>query len=125
MQKWMGCALVLLLLSPALLLAQEEGMTVWECPPGYEGQTLHVAIWPLYLAEDTLSNFEESCGVTLNYEVYISNEILLTILREGQLGLRRRRTHRLCRHHHDSGRAAPAARYDEDPQQGQCAERIC
>ena len=86
MQKWMGCALVLLLLSPALLLAQEEGMTVWECPPGYEGQTLHVANWPLYLAEDTLSNFEESCGVTLNYEVYISNEILLTILREGNSG---------------------------------------
>ncbi len=86
MQKWMGCALVLLLLSPALLLAQEEGMTVWECSPGYEGQTLHVANWPLYLAEDTLSNFEESCGVTLNYEVYISNEILLTILREGNSG---------------------------------------
>ena len=93
--------------------------------PVTRGQTLHVANWPLYLAEDTLSNFEESCGVTLNYEVYISNEILLDYPSGGQLGLRRRRTHRLCRDHHDSGRAAPAARYDEDPQQGQCADRIC
>ena len=86
MQKWVGCVLVLLLLIPALLLAQEEEMMAWECPDGFAGQTLSVFNWPLYLAEDTLSNFEEACGVTLNYEVYVSNEVLLTILRQGNPG---------------------------------------
>ena len=87
MRKWIGCLLALLLLMPALLLAQEEGMMAWECPMGYEGQTLNVFNWSTYIAEDTIPNFEEACDVTVNYDIYESNEAMLAIIRQGNPGL--------------------------------------
>ena len=86
MRKWIGCLLVLLLLTPALLFAQEEEMMAWECPMGYEGQTLNVFNWSTYIAEDTIPNFEEACGVTVNYDIYESNEAMLAIIRQGNPG---------------------------------------
>lgn len=58
----------------------------WTCPEGFAGQTLSVYNWSTYVAEDTVSNFETLCGVTVTYDVYASNEELFARLREGNPG---------------------------------------
>jgi spermidine/putrescine transport system substrate-binding protein len=58
----------------------------WTCPEGFEGQTLNVYNWSTYVAEDTISNFEAACGVTVSYDVYESSEALLARLRGGNPG---------------------------------------
>ena len=78
-----GCWLLLI---PTLVFAHTEHREAWECPEGFEGQTLTVANWPDYFAADTLSNFEEACRVTVQFEVYFSNEVLLETLRAGDAG---------------------------------------
>lgn len=82
MRQPLAILCLLLVVAPAGLLA-EEARTPWQCPAGYAGQSLSVANWPQYFAEDTLANFETACGVTLNYEEYLSNEQLLERLRAG------------------------------------------
>jgi len=62
-------------------LAQDEEMEAWACPEGYEGQTLRVFNWSTYVAEDTIPNFEEACGVTVEYFEYGSNEEMLNVIR--------------------------------------------
>ncbi len=84
MKKWIGLSL-LLWLAPAALFAQGE-MAAWECPAGFAGQTLNVFNWSTYIAEDTIPNFEEACGVTVNYDIYESNEAMLAIIRQGNPG---------------------------------------
>jgi len=61
-------------------------MDSWECPEGYEGQTLSIFNWSTYIAEDTIPNFEEACGVTVNYDIYESNEAMLARIRQGNPG---------------------------------------
>jgi spermidine/putrescine transport system substrate-binding protein len=73
------------------VLAQEDDETVepvivWECPEGFEGQTLNVWNWATYIGETTISTFEELCGVTVVYDVYDSNEALIARLRQGNPG---------------------------------------
>lgn len=58
----------------------------WTCPEGFEGQTLSVFNWSTYIADDTVANFEAACGVTVQYDVYDSNESLLARLRQGNPG---------------------------------------
>lgn len=58
----------------------------WSCPRGYEGETLSVYNWTTYIAEDTISNFERLCGVTVNYNTYASDSDMLDELREGNPG---------------------------------------
>lgn len=58
----------------------------WVCPEGFEGQTLSVYNWSTYVAEDTIPNFEEACGVTVEYSVYGSNEEMLARLSQGNPG---------------------------------------
>jgi spermidine/putrescine transport system substrate-binding protein len=58
----------------------------WTCPEGYEGQTLSIFNWSTYIAEDTVPNFEEACGVTVNYDIYESNEAMLSRIRQGNPG---------------------------------------
>jgi spermidine/putrescine transport system substrate-binding protein len=61
-------------------------LTPWECPSGFEGQSLNVYNWSTYIAEDTVANFEAACGVTVSYDVFESNEALFSRLREGNPG---------------------------------------
>lgn len=73
------------------VLAQEateaaEPLEPWVCPEGFEGQTLSVYNWSTYVAEDTISNFEALCGVTVQYSIYGSNEEMMAILRQGNPG---------------------------------------
>lgn len=60
--------------------------TTWTCPDGFAGQTLNVYNWATYIGEDTVANFEALCDVTVNYDVYESNEALIARLRQGNPG---------------------------------------
>lgn len=77
-----------LLVTGIPLFAQDETeeLEPWVCPEGFEGQTLSVFNWSTYIADDTVANFEEACGVTVNYDVYESNESMLARLRQGNPG---------------------------------------
>lgn len=82
----LAMCVVMVLASGAFATAQEatqEPAAEWTCPEGFEGQTLRVFNWSTYVAEDTIPNFEEACGVTVDYNIYESNEAMLTIVREG------------------------------------------
>lgn len=79
MKKWLpGLVMVYTL---GLIVSASE--TAWTCPPGFAGQTLHVANWTTYIAPDTIPNFEKLCGVTVKYTEYESDEVILTALRQG------------------------------------------
>jgi spermidine/putrescine transport system substrate-binding protein len=82
------CVLVIVIVGaiPALTLAQDDDMEAWTCPEGFEGQTLSVFNWSTYVADDTVPNFEELCGVEVIYDVYESNESMLERIREGNPG---------------------------------------
>jgi spermidine/putrescine transport system substrate-binding protein len=87
----MMCHVGFLLFTFAVLVwcapaAAQDAPAAWVCPPGYEGQTLNVFNWSTYIAEDTVSNFEAACGVSVNYDVYESDDGLVTRLRQGNPG---------------------------------------
>ena len=63
-----------------------EEASGWVCPEGFEGQQLNVYNWSTYIAEDTIPNFEELCGVTVEYTTYESDEAMLTRIRNGNPG---------------------------------------
>lgn len=80
-------ALALLVL-PLGVMAQDEEAAVdpWVCPEGYDGQTLSIFNWATYIAEDTIPNFEEACGVTVEYSIFESSEQAVSVLRGGNPG---------------------------------------
>ena len=55
------------------VFAQSED-SEWTCPAEYAGQTLNVYNWATYIAEDTISNFEAACDVTVVYDTYASDD---------------------------------------------------
>ncbi|MDZ4766428.1 MAG: spermidine/putrescine ABC transporter substrate-binding protein [Chloroflexota bacterium] len=61
--------------------AQEE--TDWECPSGFEGQTLRVYNWDTYIADGTIALFEDLCAVTVIYDVFETNVTLIDQLIRG------------------------------------------
>ena len=77
---------VLLLLVPFAVMADGHEYEAWACPEGYQGQTLSIFNWSTYIAEDTIPNFEAACGVTVNYDIYESNEDMLARIRQGNPG---------------------------------------
>ncbi len=83
--KWLCCALLIMVaaLLPSLTLAQNSG---WTCPAGFAGQTLNLYNWTTYVAEDTIPNFEDLCGVTIVQTFYGSNEEMIAKLRAGNPG---------------------------------------
>lgn len=85
--KWMLVIVVLLwgVLGFAPAAAQAD-VEPWVCPEGFEGQTLSVYNWSTYIGETTVSDFEALCGVTVTYDVYDSNESLVSRLRQGNPG---------------------------------------
>jgi hypothetical protein len=70
-----------LLLTSPIEAQQTEGF--WACPQGYEGQTVKVYNWTTYIAEDTISNFEALCGVTVVYDTFLDDGTLVDVLRAG------------------------------------------
>jgi spermidine/putrescine transport system substrate-binding protein len=63
--------------------AQETG---WSCPDGFEGQRLSVYNWTTYIAEDTISNFEQLCGVDVQYDTFPTDDDMLARIRQGNPG---------------------------------------
>lgn len=51
-----------------------------------ENKVVHVYNWSDYVAEDTLSNFEQATGIKVVYDVYDSNEMLEAKLMAGASG---------------------------------------
>ena len=51
-----------------------------------EEKVLNVYNWSDYIAEDTISNFEERTGIEVNYDVFDSNEVLEAKLLSGNSG---------------------------------------
>ena len=90
----LGIGLLLVLVMGLPVIAQEATpeateavmLEPWVCPEGFEGQTLNVYNWTTYVADDTISNFEAACGVTVVYDVYDSNESLFASLSQGNPG---------------------------------------
>ncbi len=83
MKKLLLVTMVLVLALPVMVSAQDDG---WGCPDGFDGQTLSVFNWSTYIAEDTIPNFEELCGVTVNYDIFESDETMLSRIRQGNPG---------------------------------------
>lgn len=80
-------ALIVLVAVNGVLFAQDTvEIEPWVCPSGYEGQQLSIYNWSTYVAEDTIANFEEACGVTVVYDVYESNEAMLARIGQGNPG---------------------------------------
>jgi len=67
--------------------AQETVLdTDWTCPEGFEGQQLNVFNWATYIGDSTVADFEALCGVTVQYNVYDSDDMVLTLMRQGNPG---------------------------------------
>jgi spermidine/putrescine transport system substrate-binding protein len=66
--------------------ADLEARYGWTCPTDIAGTTLNIYNWSTYIAEDTVSSFETLCDVTVNYDVFASNEEVLTRLSQGNPG---------------------------------------
>jgi spermidine/putrescine transport system substrate-binding protein len=80
----MRTRLLTLLLLMFILSAPAAAQTdFWACPRQFQGQTLNVYNWTTYIAEDTISNFERLCGVTVIYNTYASDGDMLEELRAG------------------------------------------
>ena len=100
MKKYLMLLMILLLALPMAVFAQDdEGedaddmgdemaaeVEPWECPEGFEGQTLSIYNWSTYIAEDTVPNFEELCGVSVTYDTYDSGETMQQRIRQGNPG---------------------------------------
>ena len=84
--KRMTLLIAALLLALPFAYAEDDDYVAWACPEGYEGQTLSIFNWSTYIAEDTVPNFEAACGVTVNYDIYESNEAMLARIRQGNPG---------------------------------------
>lgn len=75
----------------ALLLAacgkKEEAQQADQSSLGTgEEKVLHVYNWSDYIAEDTISNFEQQSGIRVTYDVFDSNDVLETRLLAGNSG---------------------------------------
>jgi spermidine/putrescine transport system substrate-binding protein len=87
MYKRIFLVLMLLVLAvPFAVIAQDSAVEPYECPPGYEGQELHIYNWSTYIADNTVPDFEAACDVTVTYDTYESNEDMLARIRQGNPG---------------------------------------
>ena len=68
------------------LVGSTSAQSGWTCPEGFSGQTLSVYNWSTYIAEDTISNFEQACGVRVIYDTYPTDDDMLVRLRQGNPG---------------------------------------
>jgi spermidine/putrescine transport system substrate-binding protein len=70
----------------ALLSYSSAQETSWTCPEGFAGQELSVYNWTTYVAEDTISNFEQLCDVTVVYDTFPTDGDMLARIRQGNPG---------------------------------------
>ncbi len=77
---------ILALMLGTTVVAQDEEATSWVCPEGFEGQQLNIYNWSTYIAENTISDFEALCGVSITYDTFESSEAAVARLRTGNPG---------------------------------------
>jgi spermidine/putrescine transport system substrate-binding protein len=75
--------LLILVVMLASSFSSASAQTSWACPEGFEGQTLKLFGFPNYVAETTIPDFEEACGVTVEYSVFGTNDQMRTIMEVG------------------------------------------
>lgn len=63
-----------------------EAYLGWTCPDEVRGGTLNIYNWASYVGPFTLTDFEILCEITLNFDVYASNEDMIARLRQGNPG---------------------------------------
>jgi spermidine/putrescine transport system substrate-binding protein len=63
-----------------------QAQTPWTCPAGFEGQQLNVYNWSTYVADNTIPDFEELCGVAVTYDTYPTDSDMLSRIRQGNPG---------------------------------------
>lgn len=86
MNKCLRILALMLFLSAVVVSSAQDVQTTWTCPQGFEGQTLNIFNWATYIGENTVSWFEELCGVTVTYDVFDTNESMVARLRQGNPG---------------------------------------
>jgi spermidine/putrescine transport system substrate-binding protein len=69
-----------------LVVGLGTAQTSWTCPEGFAGQTLSVYNWSTYIADNTIPDFEELCGVTVTYDTYPTDGDMLSRIRQGNPG---------------------------------------
>lgn len=79
---------VLLLALVVPVAAQDDTTEIepWECPEGFEGQTLNVYNWATYIADNTIPDFEEACDINVEYSIFGSADEALAVIRQGNPG---------------------------------------
>lgn len=78
-------SLLLVAVAATGIVSAQDTETTWTCPEGLAGQTLKVFNWSTYIAEETIPRFEELCDVEVDYQVFASNEEMITVIREGSV----------------------------------------
>jgi spermidine/putrescine transport system substrate-binding protein len=63
-----------------------ESYLDWTCPDEVRGGTLNLYNWASYIGPMTIPDFEVLCDVTVNFDVYDSNESMVARLRSGNPG---------------------------------------
>jgi spermidine/putrescine transport system substrate-binding protein len=77
---------ILMFLLSLVSMKGVQAQTTWTCPEGFEGQQLSVYNWSTYIADDTIPNFEELCGVSVTYDTYPTDGDMLSRIRQGNPG---------------------------------------
>lgn len=72
--------------APAATSEAASTATSEAAPAAAAGGKLNVYNWSDYIAEDTVANFEKDTGITVQYDVYDSNEMLEAKLMAGGTG---------------------------------------
>lgn len=83
MQRGLIALVSLLMMSLTVGPLTAQDFDFWACPPQYAGQTLHIYNWTTYIAEDTISNFESLCSVTVIYDTHSDDDEMVEALRQG------------------------------------------
>lgn len=83
MQRCLTAIISLLMMSITAGSLTAQDFDFWACPPQYAGQTLHIYNWTTYIAEDTISNFESLCNVTIIYDTHSDDDEMVDALRAG------------------------------------------
>lgn len=76
----------LVVIAPTSIAVARQSTTTWACPADFSGQELNVWNWATYIAENTISDFEDACDVTVNYDLFSTNEEVIAALQQGNSG---------------------------------------
>jgi spermidine/putrescine transport system substrate-binding protein len=86
MKRYSALLAIFWLATSLVTTAAQTTLTDWTCPDDFKGQTLHIHNWSTYIAPDTIPTFEKLCDITVDYQEYDTDEVILNALRQGDAG---------------------------------------